>query len=146
MKDVAEHLTKLNSIWSEIGYRLSPPGAQPVAPETGPSPAVKWGAGIAVVAAFVGLCLMLAMRRRKKPVPALAEIFFRPGEAPVSALSIRGTDEMHTHLAGLSCSCGAAHYSDPEVQRALYAEREMTIITRQCGACGREQSVYFTAA
>ncbi|HUP59066.1 MAG TPA: DUF3857 domain-containing protein [Thermoanaerobaculia bacterium] len=135
-KDVPDHLTKISAIWSEIGYRLALPRRD------SPTPApLKWGVGLFIVAAFVAFCWMLATRRRV--VPALV---FRPGEAPASALAVNGTDEIHQHLAGLACACGAALYSAPELQRARYAEREMTIITRQCGACGREQSVYFTAA
>jgi len=141
-KDVPDHLTKLNAIWSEIGYRLAPEGARPLTVQKASVTPAKWGLGFFIASAFVGLCWMLATRRRPL-VPALA---FRPGEAPASAVAVRGTHDMQAHLAGMPCSCGAMHYSAPDVQRARYAEREMTIVTRQCAACGREQSVYFTAA
>jgi transglutaminase-like putative cysteine protease len=145
-KDVPDHLTKLNAIWSEVGYRLAPEGARPapVQRASAMTPA-KWGLGLFIAGAFVGLCWMFATRRRGTFAP-LAAVAFRPGEAPVSAVAIRGTHEINAHLAALACACGAAHYNAPDVQRALYAEREMTIVTRQCAACGREQSVYFTAA
>lgn len=145
-KDVPDHLTKLNAMWSEIGYRLAPDAAQPVvAASAASTTGAKWGLGVFIVAAFVSLAFAFAMSRKPSPalVPALA---FRPGEAPASAVAVQGAHDMNAHLAGLSCSCGAQHYSAPDVQRARYAEREMTIVTRQCAACGREQSVYFTAA
>lgn len=139
VKDIPEHLTKLSAIWSEIGFRLSPPGATVAAPEE-PSVA-NWVVGFIAVAVFVGVCLMLATRR--KPVVVAS---FRPGEAPMSALAVARAEEIDARLAQFSCACGATRYSSPEFQRARYAERDLTIVTRQCGACGREQSVYFTAA
>jgi transglutaminase-like putative cysteine protease len=141
-KEVSDHLMKLNAIASEIGYRFAPEGARPHPAKSESKTPVKWGLGLFIVAAFVGLSWMVATRRGR-PAPALV---FQPGEAPVSAVAVRHGDEIHSHLAGLACSCGAMHYSAPDVQRARYAEREMTIVTRQCAACGREQSVYFTAA
>jgi transglutaminase-like putative cysteine protease len=143
--EVPDHLMKLNAIASEIGYRFAPEGAQPRVTKAASQTPIKWGLGLFIVMVFVTFCWMLAMRRSKPPqlVPAVA---FRPGEAPASALAVRHGDEIHSHLAGLACSCGASHYSTPDVQRARYAEREMTIVTRQCAACGREQSIYFTAA
>lgn len=144
-RDVPDHLTKMNAIWSEIGYRLAPEGARPDTSPARMQTASKWGLGAFIVAAFVGLCWMLATRRR--PLAAATPFAFRPGEAPASALAIHQSDEIHLHLAALACTtCGAMHYSTPDVQRARYADREMTIVTRQCAACGREQSVYFTAA
>ncbi len=144
-KEVPDHLMKLNAIASEIGYRFAPEGAQPRVAKAEAQTPIKWGLGLVIVAAFVGCCWMFATRRSNAPVlvPAIA---FRPGEAPASAVAVRHGDEIHSHLAGLACSCGARHYSTPDMQRARYAEREMTIVTRQCAACGREQSIYFTAA
>jgi hypothetical protein len=86
---------------------------------------------------------MLATRRR---TPVLALPSFRPGEAPASALAVAHAEEIDARLAELTCPCGAMHYSSPEYQRARYAERDLTIVVRRCGACGKEQSVYFTAA
>jgi hypothetical protein len=141
-KDVAEHLTKINAIWSEIGYRLAPDGAKPVpVAATGASKFSKWAGGFVLVAMFVTVCVLVATRGRRRT--ELADAFFRPGEAPASALPIH---ELDHHLAHIGCLCGATALSNPEVQRARYAEREMTIVTRQCGTCGREQNVYFTAA
>jgi hypothetical protein len=105
---------------------------------------VKWALGLFLVATFVGIAVTLATRGRRRPI--VPRIVFRPGEAPASALAVQGAQEIDAHLASLSCACGSASYSSSDVQRARYAEREMTIVTRQCGACGREQSVYFTAA
>ena len=140
--EVAEHLTKLNAVWSGIGYRLSPPGAQPAPPAAASTGAAKWGLGLFIVAAFVAVCWTLATRRKPREEP----VAFRPGEAPVSALSVTGAEEIHRHLAGLACACGAPLGSAADIQRARYAEREMTIAIRSCRSCGREQSIYFTAA
>jgi len=142
-KDVADHLTKLNAIWSEIGFRLAPAGAQPVV--TASATSAQWGLGAFVVAMFVGLCVLLA--RKKAPEPAaVTTVAFAPGEAPVSALTVARAEEIDAHLATRACSCGARTYTNADLQRARYAERDLTIVTRHCGACGREQSVYFTAA
>ncbi len=142
-KDVADHLTKLNAIWSEIGYRLAPPGANR---EAGARPinGSTWGLGLFIVAMFVGLCWLLATRTQRRP--AAPRPAFLPGEAPMSALAVHGPHDIDSHLAGRACPCGARTYSDPDTQHARYAERELVIVTRSCGACGREQSLYFTAA
>ena len=147
-KDVAEHLTKLNAIWSEIGYRLAPDNAQAIPPAQKRTSSAIWALGSFIVLAFVGLCWMLATRKpRYTPsMDATPYFAFAPGEAPVSALAIAGADDIDIHLAGLACTCGSSNYTTAESQRARYAERELTIVTRHCGACGREQSVYFTAA
>lgn len=145
-KDVAEHLTKLNAIWSEIAYRISPAGAEPKAATSSSPNGLKWGIGFFIAGAFIAFCWLLATRR---PVPAMlvpAHAMFRPGEAPVSAVSVGNAQDIDEHLARISCTCGAAAYVASDVQRARYDEREMTIVTRHCGSCGREQSVYFTAA
>ena len=146
-KDVPDHLTKLNAIWSEIGYRFAPDGAAPksAAVEDEDSTFVKWIVGLFIVGSFVGTAMTLAMRRRK-PGTLVPEIIFRPGEAPVSALAVQGAHEIDRHLAALSCACGSLAYANADVQHARYDDREMTIVTRHCGTCGREQSVYFTAA
>jgi Domain of Unknown Function with PDB structure (DUF3857)/Transglutaminase-like superfamily len=147
VKDVPEHLTKLNAIASSIGYRLVPDGAQPkVAEEPGPwREAAKWLLALFLAGAFVAVCFFVATRKRVPP-PFVPQMVFRPGEAPVSALSVRGAHEIDAHLAGIGCSCGAPLDTASDIQRARYAEREMTIVTRRCRSCGREQSVYFTAA
>lgn len=142
-KEVAEHLTKINAIWSQISYRLAPDGAKPKRAATdSTSPIYKWAFGFVIVSFFVAICVLVAKGRRQ-PSAAIVVPAFQPGEAPASALPIH---ELDVHLARASCGCGASVLSNPEFQRARYAEREMTIVTRQCGACGREQNVYFTAA
>jgi hypothetical protein len=143
VKDVADHLTKLNAIWSEIGYRLAPPSASREA-GTAPVSGSTWGLGVIIVALFVGMCWMLATRRQRRP--ATPRPAFLPGEAPISALAVHGPHDIDSHLSGRACPCGARVYSDPDTQHARYAERELVIVTRSCGACGREQSLYFTAA
>ena len=70
-----------------------------------------------------------------------------PGEAPASALAVHAPHDIDAHLAALRLHLRRARTTrSPDLQRARYAERELTIVTRQCGACGREQSLYFTAA
>lgn len=147
VKDVPDHLTNISSIWSEMGFRLSPEGATAPAAEA-ETPIGNWAAGLIVVATFVGVCWMLATRRRTVPVMAMAgpAFAFSPGEAPASAVLVSGADDIDVHLAERVCGCGAAHYSSPEYQRARYADRDLTIVTRHCAGCGKEQSLYFTAA
>lgn len=161
VKNVADHLTKLNGIWSEIGFSLAPDGARTNAPTTAANdiqktlaetPAGwKWGFGLAFVAVIVGVATAVAVPRARR-ARKVAEITvqrsfaFQPGEAPASALAIRHEADIGQHLATLACRCGARLFSDADVQRARYGERELTIITRQCGACGKEQAMYFTAA
>lgn len=147
VKDVPDHLTKLSAIWSEIGYRLIPPGAaqrkQVAAATAGSSPEMRWGLGAFMVMMFIGMFVMLMTRRR--PAAAIVpEFAFAPGEAPASALAVRDPHEIDAHLATRNCTCGARAYSVPDLQHARYAERDLTIVTRQCGACGREQSLYFS--
>jgi len=144
-KDVADHLTKLNAIWSEISYRIEPPGAARKTVSSSSASGVAWGIGLFMAGAFIVLCWLLATRR-SQPILAVADAMFRPGEAPASAVAIGGAHEIDAHLARLACACGATVYAGADVQRARYADRELTIVTRQCGSCGREQSVYFTAA
>jgi hypothetical protein len=148
VEDVPEHLTQLNAIWSEIGYRLTPKGARTRVAAAGMSADMKWGvAGLIMAAAFVAICWMLATRRpHVHHEPQEQRPGFLPGEAPASALAIRGELDITTHLAGRPCPCGARTYSIPDLEHVRYAERELTIVTRQCGACGREQSLYFTPA
>lgn len=146
VKDVPDHLTKLNGIWSEIGYRLAPTGASGGRVAAAASlPEMKWAVWGVFGLMFAGFLGMLFSRRRSAPT-AVAPRGFRPGEAPVSALAFGHADDIDVHLSSLTCACGSRAYSLPELQRALYAEREMTIATRTCGECGQEQSVYFTAA
>jgi hypothetical protein len=147
VKDVPDHLTKLSGIWSRIGYQLEPPSAGTTHPVIEASAAtspvsleVKWGLGVFLAVMFAGLCWMLAIRRR----PAKVILPFAAGEAPASALAIRNTNEINAHLSVRNCACGARAYSLPDLQHARYAERDLTIVTRQCGACGKEQSLYFS--
>lgn len=146
-KAVPDHLTKLSEVWSTIGYHFTPPGAARQQPRetTEGNSLPKWGVGFGVAGVFVAICVFLATGRRRGGAPAL-RFAFAPGESPASALAIAREDDIDTHLADLACTCGGLHYSAPDVQRALYAEREMMIVTRQCAQCGKEQSVYFTAA
>ena len=148
--EVPDHLTRLSAIWSEMGFRFRPEGA--AKPEAADSSVPSWVAASILVACFVFACWMLATRRRAPRAPAVPTLalheaaVFSPGEAPASALLVARAEEIDERLAELACACGGTRYSLPEFQRARYAERDLTIVTRHCGACGKEQSLYFTAA
>lgn len=145
--DVAAHLTKLSAISSEIGFRLSPPGARPKAAGQHWTSS-RWVMGFALAAAFVGISLWLSTRRarpRRAVEPAPVPALFLPGDAPASALAISDERQIEAHLAARRCLCGAEP-SASEIQRARYADRNLTIVVRRCPVCGREQSTYFTAA
>ena len=87
---------------------------------------------------------VLLLTRGRTVTPLVPRLAFAPGEAPASALAVSGTEDIDTHLASRNCTCGARAYSIPDLQHARYAERDLTIVTRQCAACGREQSLYFS--
>jgi transglutaminase-like putative cysteine protease len=151
VSDVPDHLTKLNDIWDDIGYSFGPgkdtSAAADIRRTFSRVPGWAWAA--ISLAVIVGICVMLALPRRRLvayegPRRSDRVASFRPGEAPSSAFPIRDGDEIEEHLAALGCWCGAAISAPVEVQRALYDEREMTIASRHCVSCGREQSVYFT--
>ncbi|HYC90997.1 MAG TPA: DUF3857 domain-containing protein [Thermoanaerobaculia bacterium] len=151
VQDVPEHLTKLSAVWSEMGVRLTPDGAAAPAAVEESEPVANWVVGLVAVATFVGICWMLATRRNVGRASARlgraeARPTFVPGEAPASALRVARAEEIDARLAELPCACGATRYASQDVQRARYAERDLTIVTRHCGTCGKEQSVYFTAA
>jgi transglutaminase-like putative cysteine protease len=152
VKDVPEHLTQINAIWDALGYRLAPDGAragqQPVAAASIAASPMKWGIGLLIVALVVGASWAFATRTKPRPSGSIAprSAAFLPGEAPVSAVAVADRTGIDAHLAGVACSCGIRAWSTPELQRARYGERDMTIVTRQCAACGREQNIYFTAA
>lgn len=141
VKDIPEHLTKLSAIWSEMGFRLTPDGVD-AAPEKEASDVPNWVVGVILVTCFAGICWMLATRRSVVLHPAP----FRAGDAPASALRVARAEEIDARLAERPCACGGMRYTSPEYQRARYAERDLTIVTRHCGECGKEQSLYFTAA
>ena len=146
---VAEHLTRVSTVLSEIGFRLTPPGARPGAGWGRSSQLLQWAGGLAVVALFVGTSWWLASRKRPRPLvpvsaPHVQPASFSPGDAPSSALPILHAEEIPFHLQTRRCTCGAARLSSSDVQRARYAERDMTIVIRRCNSCGREQSTYFS--
>ena len=137
-KEVPEHLSKLNDVWDEIGYSLRPTTTKSAAAKP-----VHWAWGLGAVLVLVGVCVGLTMPRRRRELPAAAVM--PRGDAPASAFAIRDASEITLHLDALACACGASIETRGETQRARYDERELTIVTRHCGRCGREQSVYFTA-
>jgi len=148
--DVPEHLTQINAIWDSLGYRLSPDGArvqreQPVAAASAAASPLKWGVGLLIVALVFGASGLFATRSKRRATAVVPRVGFRPGEAPAVAVAVADRTGIDAHLAGLACTCGTRAWSVPELQRARYGERDMTIVTRQCAMCGREQNVYFTA-
>lgn len=157
--DVSDHLTKLNDIWDEIGYQLRPeldkvPAASKI--QQASVAHWTWGLGGVVLAVFIACAIAIPISRRRRSIDidfvsrpgdlAPRPGQFSPGEAPASALALAHADDLHLQLNKLACPCGARIDSPPDIQHARYDEREMTIVTRQCRICGREQSVYFTAA
>jgi transglutaminase-like putative cysteine protease len=153
VSEVPDHLTKLNDIWDEVGYSIGPGRDQSAAADLrrtfGKMPA--WGWGAIAVGLLVGFCVFLALPRRRAAIRVatvrnLRTSPFAPGEAPASALSIRDAGELHARLAAIGCACGAPIASAADLQRATYDEREMTIASRRCSSCGREQSIYFSRA
>lgn len=146
--EVPDHLTKLSAISSELGFHFAPAGARP---REARSATRRWLAGFGIVALFVGVSFWFATRRAPPAAPAAQPVLrdadpFLPGDAPVSALAFSDSAQIEALLATRHCSCGARHASSGEVQRARYADREMTIVVRRCSTCGLEQSTYFTAA
>ena len=150
--DVSDHMTKLSGIWDEIGYRFEPDLKTTSAAATIQQASIaQWTWGFGGLLAFVGICCAIAIpvsrRRRSRDIDfAPRRGGFGPGEAPASALALGNPDELTTHLEKLACACGANIDAPADIQRARYDDREMTIVTRLCRVCGREQSVYFTAA
>lgn len=69
-RDVADHLTKISAIWSEIGYRLAPNAP---AGENGTSVEIaaalteaKWGLVLFAVAMAIGIAWAVALRRPRR--------------------------------------------------------------------------------
>jgi len=153
VSEVPDHLTKLNDIWDDVGYAIGPGRDESAAADVrrtfGKMPGWGWGAmGVALLVAF---CVFLAVPRRRAAIRVatvrnLRTSPFGPGEAPASALPVRDSDELHARLASIACACGASLATPADLQSARYDEREMTIASRRCASCGREQSVYFSPA
>jgi transglutaminase-like putative cysteine protease len=151
--EVPDHLTKLNDIWDGIGYTFGPGRDRSAAGDLQRTFArvPAWVFGTIAVGVLVGACVLVVLPRRR-PIPRsvgmqpLRSAPFGPGEAPASAFAVRDADELHARLAATGCSCGAAIASVADLQRARYDEREMTIASRRCASCGREQSLYFSRA
>jgi transglutaminase-like putative cysteine protease len=151
--EVPDHLTKLNDIWDGIGYSMGPGHDTTAAGDIQRAFAKipGWVLGAFGVALLVGFCVFLAVPRRRAAVRVatvrkLQVSAFGPGEAPASALTVRDSDELHARLAAIGCACGSSIASTADLQRARYDEREMTIASRRCTTCGREQSIYFSQA
>jgi transglutaminase-like putative cysteine protease len=154
VRDVPEHLTRINEIWDRVGYTLTRNNGGSATREIRASALGGWslarrGAGYAGVAQILLVCITVAAVRLRRD-PSRAEAFqeavataFRPGEAPASSISVRDRGEMERRLARMACGCGAHLFGSGEWSRARYDERELVIVTRHCKRCGREQSIYF---
>jgi hypothetical protein len=149
--EVADHLTRINEIWDNIGYGLHPSVGDSAAAGIKSSMAGMTGAslagwsaailaGVIFIAALVAVPRNRALQRRRQ---FARNGSFRPGEAPVSAVLIRDASEIPDRLLPHPCACGSATLTTPELSRARYDERDLTIATRRCASCGREQNVYF---
>jgi transglutaminase-like putative cysteine protease len=154
--EVPDHLAKLNGVWGEIGYHLNPAiettesAAETVqASMAGPAGMAKWIGGATAIGVFIGICVLIALPRRRRRARQFAQAAsverFGPGEAPASAFAVRHPYDIERHLASRNCRCGAAIAGSGETSRARYGDREMTIVVRQCARCGQEQSLYFAA-
>lgn len=153
VSEVPDHLTKLNDIWDSIGYSIGPGEDTSAAGDLSRALAKVpgWVPATVGVIVLVVSCVLVVLPRRRAAVRVaqlqkLRVSPFGPGEAPASALSVRDAEELQARLESIGCSCGAAIAVAPDLQRARYDEREMTIASRRCASCGREQSIYFSQA
>ncbi len=153
VKDVPDHLEKMNEIWDDVGYRLTRPDRNENATAADSlqrflsRKTVAWsGIGVALLVIIcTSLAVGIARRRLRGSPAAFAERArrVRDGESPASAVSVRDASEIEARLPEFHCACGARIDSPFETQSARYDERVMTIVTRSCTSCGREQSLYF---
>ena len=142
--DVPDHLSKLNEIMDQVGFNLAPHHeATAAAAIQSMSPKQKWTTGGGVLAGFVGFMTYVALRRARARRRLIRIRAFRRGEAPASAVEVREPAEIHARLPEFACPCGAAITAPGEISRARYDDRDLTIVTRNCPRCGREQSLYF---
>jgi transglutaminase-like putative cysteine protease len=163
---VADHLTKLGEIWSGLGFRLAPAGAQPKAARASAAslpPQARWmGVMLLVAMAAFGTAWAVGRRlpgpqehphdpqpdgdRTTRTVDRPDGSPFAPGEAAASAIVVGGADEIAVRLGRMRCPCGEPLPTAADLQRARFGDRELTIALRRCAACGRESSVYFQVA
>lgn len=161
--EVPDHLAKLNEVWDQIGFSFGPGTDLTAAGDIRRAfrgvPGWKWGliAGTVLLLAFVRLArsrrrgerqTMAGMENRTpnsaRQSGSASRSRFRPGEAAESAIPLRSSVDMPSLLATLPCWCGASVTTSAELQHARYGDGVLTIATRLCPACGREQSVYFS--
>ncbi|MEO8033617.1 MAG: DUF3857 and transglutaminase domain-containing protein [Acidobacteriota bacterium] len=161
--EVPDHLAKLNEVWDQIGFSFGPGTDLTAAGDIRRAfrgvPGWTWGliAGTVLLLAFVRLARSrrrgerqtMAGTEKRTPHSAgesgsASRSRFRPGEAAESAIPLRSSVDMPNLLATLPCWCGAAVTTSAELQHARYGDGVLTIATRLCPSCGREQSVYFS--
>jgi len=147
--EIPAHIAKLDEIRRAASFDVRRPGGVAAASSLTLSQGVKssrWVWGLTAAVTLMAICFMLAFSYRRQPAIAAVSAAhgFRPGEAPSSAIRIRDADEVPARSISLPCRCGAGSPSGGDLQRARYEDDEMLILTRQCAACGVEQSVYFT--
>lgn len=153
VRDVPEHLTRINEIWDRVGYTLTRNRGEAPPHEIRAS-ALEGGrltrraAGWAGVLLVLGVCVLVVARLRRAPLQSRSfretvATPFQPGEAPASSIAVRDHGEIERRLARMACGCGAHLFGQGETSRARYDESDILIVTRRCRRCGREQSVYF---
>jgi hypothetical protein len=142
---VPDHLTKVNEIMDQVGFNLAPhhDTTSAAAQMRAMTPGQKLATGGSLLAGVVFFATYMAVRRTRARRRLARIRGFRRGEAPASAVEIREPAEIDARLPEFACSCGAAITAPGEVSRARYDDRDLTIVTRSCSRCGREQSLYF---
>ncbi|MBL8114380.1 MAG: hypothetical protein JNK60_15985, partial [Acidobacteria bacterium] len=79
----------------------------------------------------------------KAPPAPFAPPPFAPGEAPASALSVPSPADLLALLSRKRCSCGAALPEDGARDTVRFDGKRLTLVTRRCATCGREESTFF---
>jgi transglutaminase-like putative cysteine protease len=153
---IPDHLAKLNEVWSQLGFTFGPGTSLTAAGDVRRNfqalPGWAWGAflGVVLIVSFLRLARARRLENRKpaaivrSPAERVSHSRFRPGEAAESAIPLRTSADMPAMLATLPCLCGAAVNAPVDLQQARYGDGHLTIATRLCERCGREQSVYFS--
>src|SRR6185503_7946906 len=62
------------------------------------------------------------------------------------AITVGAPGDVEDRLKVMGCACGTAAWSGAERATVTYEGRPMTVVSRTCGACRREQTLYFRLA
>ena len=94
---------------------------------------------LALISAIVGA---VQRRRRRRTFARLHE--HAPGTTAGSALSVQDDAEVDRTLKQRPCDCGASlHDATPDRSRLRLGDRPLLLVSRVCGSCSVEQSLYF---